>query len=270
MDFNRMGKGIAYIIHKIDQNRRAKIAALYDKRTIDDIETFCREAEILRTPENASKYYNGKYNIHICKNVMAYLNKTRRTGAYYFEKGANPQKYMSEYILRNFEDINYNSKIMEVGPGNNPLFLEKEYPQWHACDINYSNGKIIFSNNEWAEGKYTNIYNGGWENLSDVCTKNNISFDFDVVCGSHSFEHSYRPITALKEAGKILKKHGILILFVPDGYSTWEGNYDQTHATYMVPEMVAEFFEYADCFENITCKQFRVNMDLVITANKRP
>ncbi len=269
MDFDKTGKGIAYIIHKIDQNRRANIAAHYDEKIINDIEKFCKEAKILRTPENASNYFNGKYTIPVCRNVMAYLNNTRRMGAYYFEENENPQKYMREYILRNFENINNNSKIMEVGPGDNPLFLEEDYSHWHACDINYSNGEIHFSNNEWAKGKYINIFNGGWENLSEVCKKNNIRCDFDVVCGSHSFEHSYKPITALKEAGKILKSQGILVLFVPDGNSTWEGNYDQTHAIYMVPEMVTEFFEYADCFEDITCEQFRVNMDLVITAKKK-
>jgi SAM-dependent methyltransferase len=236
--------------------------------TLDDVLYFCKNAGMVRTPENCASYFQGKYDSKTCKIAMQILIEKRLMGAYTFASNADPHPYMQKYILDTIPGITADSTIMEVGPGNHPLFSEKEYPNWYGCDLNYKDGKIAFSNQEWGKGLYKKIYNGSWDNLAAVCSENNLPDNFDIICGCHSFEHTYKPITALKQAAQILRG-GHLVLFVPDGYSTWPGNYDKTHTLYMVPDMVNDFFYYADCFVNITCKQFRANMDMVITARKK-
>lgn len=251
------------------RKRRNKRVVHYGKDVIRDIYRFCLTAQTVRTAENCSAYYGGKYSTKVCEEVIQYLFDTRKMGAYYFAANEDPQCYMQQYILKNFPEINGDSYILEVGPGNNPLFSERDYPNWYSCDINYHKGVINFSGQIWGKDMYKHIYNGGWENLSEVCAENALPTGYDLVCGSHSFEHNHKPIQALSECNKVLKECGILVLFVPDGYSTWSGNYDKTHSLYFTPDMVEDFFEAAGGYKEICCKQFRKNMDLVITARKR-
>ena len=232
-----------------------------------DVYKFCKEAQILRTPENCVDFYNGKYSVADCNEAMRYLFNTRKMGAYYFEADANPQKYMQKYILKHISSINKNSRILEVGPGNLPLFYENDYPYWYGIDYNNRDGIINFSGNIWG-GFYSHLYTGNWDEISTVVDREIEIKKFDLVCGSHSFEHCFKPITALKEAGKVLVEGGHIVLFVPDGFSTWQGNYDRTHTLYLVPDMIKEFFNYAECFRLVKCEQFRTNMDLVVIAQK--
>lgn len=208
-----------------------------------------------------------------CSRTEEWLRYTRKIGAYVFEADAPPQSYMVKWISERYPMINNESKILEVGPGNNPLFSEKVYKNWVGIDKGYVEteygGKINFHNFEWGKGMYSNIYAGGWENLSEVCKNNEVSMGFDLVCGSHSFEHTGRPVRALKEASRVLKKDGILVLFVPDGYSQDPGNKDCTHTMYLIPEMVDDLFEAADCFDDVKVEQFRTNLDIVITAKAK-
>lgn len=235
---------------------------------LDDVYIFCTEQQVLRTPENCAEFYNGKYSVSDCNEAIRYLFNTRKMGAYYFEAEAGPQKYMQKYILDHIPTITPKSIILEVGPGNLPIFYEKDFPNWYGIDRNNRNGIIYFSGKEWG-GFYSHLYTGGWENIASVVDAEIEMKKFNLVCGSHSFEHCFKPVTALKESGNVLEKGGYLVLFVPDGFSTWQGNYDKTHTLYMVPDMIEEFFYYAECFELEKCEQFRPNMDLVVIARKK-
>ena len=63
------------------------------------------------------------------------------------------------------------------------------------------------------------IFKAGSENLSGVLAGLALVGQFDAVVASHSFEHAFRPITALREACSALKPHGAFVLFVPDAFS---------------------------------------------------
>lgn len=208
-----------------------------------------------------------------CKMVEQYLIRNRKIGSYVFEKKSPPQKYMANYITRKFTSINYDTKILEIGPGDNPLFDEKKYSNWIGLDKGYQmtnlGSTIMFHNYIWGRGKYDKLYEGSWESISEDCHKIGYKDKFDLVCGSHSFEHCMKPISALRESAKVLKKGGILVLFVPDGYSLNPANKDYTHTIYLTPPMIDEFFNIADCYENVEVEVFRPNLDYVITAIKK-
>lgn len=234
---------------------------------LDDVYEFCKNAKMLRNAHNCAKYYNNKYDEDDCRAAIQYLFNTRKMGAYYFEKNADPQKYMKKYILEKIPSIDAQSCILEMGPGNLPLFAENEYINWRGIDYNNKEGIIEFSGKNWG-GFYQHIFTGGWDNISEVVQAEIDLKKYDLVCGSHSFEHCFKPITALREVTKVLKPGGHLAIFVPDGFSTWEGNYDRTHTLYMVPDMVEDFINSAGGLELLICEQFRINMDLVVIAQK--
>lgn len=261
-------------------NLKKKIASKYNKYIV---ETRCAEDEIekiynfytafdgYRTPYMCSEITGMPEGM--CARVERYLLENRRIGAYYFEANVPPQKYMREYILNKFNDIGKQSRILEIGPGDNPLFDEDEYVNWRGLDKGYIEteygGIIKFHHFDWGNGRYKNIHEGSWETLSADCKKANYHDEYDLVCGCHSYEHTTQPITALIEASKVLKSEGKLVLFVPDGYSQNESNKDCTHTIYLVPSMIKEFFDVANCFESVEYQPFRPNLDYVITAIKK-
>lgn len=256
------------IIRRYAKKRARKIRLKkYDEKEIKEVYDFCCRAKTLRTPENCSSYFVGKYSVQKCKDIIEELFETGRMGAYCLCEGP-PQEKMRQWILENYPIITNESNILEVGPGDHPLFDENDYPNWYGCDYNYDEGVIRFSGNVWGKDKYKKIAKGSWENLSDVRKHFDRSLEYDLVCGSHSFEHNHMPIKAIKEASKILKTGGLMICFVPDGYSTWEGNYDRTHTLYMTSEMAIDLFDVIDDMQLIECKSFRTNMDLVFVARK--
>lgn len=270
-----IGHKIIYAIKtKLNTIAASRISELKQTAIMD----FCKKAQLLRTPENCSKWLLER-NIFIspkeCKVILDYFFSSGKTGAFIWGKGIDPQQYMYKKILSIFSEINDDSFILEVGPGNLPLFREEKYKNLFYCDFNLQdNGIINFSEHEWGKGLYRKIVKGGWENLSDVRNRLNSQFNskldkFDLICGSHSFEHNRQPVKSLREVCNVLKKDGIVALFVPDGDSTWNGNYDKTHTMYLCKDMVDDLFQAAGGFYDVRCEQFRTNMDLLITAKKK-
>ena len=205
-----------------------------------------------------------------CAEIKDYLYKNRKLGAYYFEENSPPQKYMRKFILEEYPQINNNSLILEIGPGEHPIFPYTEYSDWFAVDKNYEDRSIIYQSKVWAKGYYPNnrIFNARWENVVESFELTDLIGKFDLVVASHCYEHVFRPIEALKQANAMLRRGGLLIMFVPDGYSEDPILIDTTHTLYLIPEMIYEFFEYAGNYTNITIKPFRPNDDLVVTAVK--
>jgi len=202
----------------------------------------------------------------ICTVVKNHLLEQRLIGGYYFQSKVPPQRYMYLYINAILGDIPLDLSILEIGPGDHPIFEPYLYPNCYYVDKNFDGEVIDFKGKIWAKNYNTDrLTEGSWENLSDIFDEET----FDIVVSSHSYEHVFKPITALKEAWKVLKPDGHMVNFVPDGYSDEiASRAEMTHTLYIVPDMMNEFFHYAGGFKKIKIEQFRPNYDIVVTAQK--
>lgn len=150
-------------------------------------------------------------DIELCARIKRYLYERRMLGLYFFEAGVPPQKYMRQLILSKFPQITNDSYILEVGPGENPLFPISEYQNWYAVDKYLEDGVIKFKDWDWAKkNKYPTerIFQGTFEDLSKIFDQKGLYGRFDLVVASHSYEHVFKPIESLKQANKMLKQGG--------------------------------------------------------------
>jgi len=175
---------------------------------------------------------------------------------------------MRREILRLFPELTPASAILEIGPGEHPLFPADAYRNWIGVDKYFEHGKIRFKNLDW-QNRNLNIVQGSYENLSEIEALRPQTGRFDLVCGSHSYEHVFKPIGSLIECRKMLKPGGGLALFVPDGFSDEPASRNEmTHTLYLVPAMIEEFFHHAGGYCDLQVKTFRPNADYMITARK--
>jgi SAM-dependent methyltransferase len=210
---------------------------------------------------------------HKVRNIKESLYKERAIGCYYFEADVPPHKYMRDLIKRKIGDnLSTESLILEIGPGDNPIFPFSDFINWYGVDQNYNGNEINFNGNRWASEKYPSdrIFNGDWENISKIEGLKQFHNKYDLVVASHSYEHVIKPIQSLIEASIMLKPGGYLILFVPDGFSDDPSARDEmTHTIYLVPDMINEFFSYSGKFTDPIIETFRPNADYFIMARKK-
>ena len=143
-----LGKSIKAMQNIVLNGNEIKI----NQKFLYDVYEFCKTAQMLRTGYNCSRFYNNVYSEKECEIAINLLFHNRKMGAYYFEKDADPQKYMRQYIISNISTIDFNSKILEIGPGNLPLFSEIDYKNWRGIDYNNVDGTIFFAGKEWNGG----------------------------------------------------------------------------------------------------------------------
>ena len=237
---------IKNIMTKILIDPIIKVSLKNKKREIEIVYDFFCNYDGFRSLSSCAKYTG--LNIRLCTAIKEYLYDKRMLGLYYFEKNVPPHRYMREYILKKFPQINTDSNILEVGPGENPIFPIDKFINWYAVDKYYKNGVIKFKDLNWAKNKYPTerIFSGAFEDLKQIFEPKGLSGKFDIIVASHSYEHVFKPIESLKQAKKMLVREGILCLFVPDAFTDDPNTKDPTHTLYIIPEMMEEFFHYAD------------------------
>lgn len=248
---------------------RAVGPLVYRKDDVEKVFDFFRSYTDFRTLQACARETG--LPLRRCRRIKKYLYRTRRLGAYSLGADVPPQASMRDLALRRFPWVTTESRILEVGPGDLPLFSPDEYPDWWGVDKycyggaseSEGQGPVVRSDSEARKLR------GSWEDLASAFPDDGFAGTFDLVAASHSYEHVSRPIRSLIEAGRMLRSGGGLALFVPDGLSddpTMRGQPD--HTLYAVPEMIDEFFRYAGGFTNVTVESFRPNCDCFVSAER--
>lgn len=203
-----------------------------------------------------------------CARARSILYERRELGLYFFEAGVPPHSYMRRLILAEFPTLDRESRILEIGPGDHPIFPPWEYTNWHGVDKYLDGDTIRFREQLWGRGKYPEnaLSYGTWETLAERFAQPELIGSFDIVAASHSYEHVFQPVTALRQARRMLREHGVIFLFVPDGLSDDVNTKDPSHTLYLVPEMISELFDCAGGFRDLKVEVFRPNADLAVSA----
>jgi ubiquinone/menaquinone biosynthesis C-methylase UbiE len=125
--------------------------------------------------------------------------------------------------------------------GSFPIYLFAE----RIDGVNFSNetvweGKIQQGNNyRYYENKT------GYQYIAEATDLQNIPNNaYDFVLSSHSLEHVANPIKALKEWFRVLKKHGKLILILPDKRYTFDHKRNYTTYEHLISDYTTNTTEH--------------------------
>lgn len=69
-----------------------------------------------------------------CYIYREYLYGKNMLGLYHYGRNTQPQSYMRDIVLKKFPAISKESFILEVGPGEYPVFNYEEYTNWYGVD----------------------------------------------------------------------------------------------------------------------------------------
>ena len=100
----------------------------------------------------------------------------------------------SEFIK---SQIKKNSKILEIGPSNNPLFRGNTV----FIDMFEKSPFILQKNESYLKGQFPNL---------------NMNQKFDVIVASHVFEHATNPHKFLEKCLKLLTDEGQIFFSIPN------------------------------------------------------
>ena len=142
-------------------------------------------------------------------------------------------------ILKKFLPKKKN-KVLEVGCSTGFFLEEANKEGWNTYGIEINPSAVNF-----AKKKKLNV-----SNIDFI--KSNFKTKFDVICAFDVIEHLIDPKKFVKKAFKLLKKNGLLFVYVPNWQSATRlllGEQDSHfiwpthHLTYFTPNTLKNFFE---------------------------
>lgn len=132
--------------------------------------------------------------------------------------------------FKTFHLLFENKKGLEIG-GPSKIFNSDNYlPVYKIASkvdgCNFSNNTVWEGSIKEGEGyKYDKNKKTGYQ---FICEGNNLTpvkdAAYDFILSSHSLEHFANPIKALNEWIRVLNKHGIIVLVLPDSRYTFDHN----------------------------------------------
>jgi len=124
-------------------------------------------------------------------------------------------------------------KILDVGSGDKPIFHDFKnvievdnlnYIYQPKAGFKPDGTQVIANIKEWREGeikKVFNVYRKRNFIIADGCNLPFKNEQFNTVCLAEVLEHVPEPLLLIKEAERVLKKNGLVLITVPDEYA-WD------------------------------------------------
>lgn len=140
-----------------------------------------------------------------------------------------------------------------------------------GLDIGYSKREWAFPNADWGidNGKYFGP-NGEKESKLNALQFPKGWAQFDYIFSSHCLEHIPDWVTALDYWGRMLKKSGIMFLYLPncDYQEYWRPFHNRKHVNWLTPAMLESYYQ-ARGFKNIFVTQgYDLNASFYAIAEK--
>ncbi len=131
------------------------------------------------------------------------LGKTLRRLALY------PEYWHLRFSGRDIIPFRGEGRILDVGCGPGKLLRVLRERGWDCYGLDFSSVAVEHARNN----------HGLNVKLGDLCEAAYKDNFFDVVLFNHSLEHMYNPVEVLKEAHRILKPGGVLLIYIPNAGS---------------------------------------------------
>jgi len=190
----------------------------------------------------------------------------------YYEKAHKGSHKSQEFMYTSREDyfidfmkLKGNEKILDIGCGSGTFTrrIAKAYPNIKIIGADISEKVIAFARKETKKRKIKNA-----SFIVSGINKINVDVQFDVIIVSHLIEHLEKPLDALNEVKKKLRKGGSLFITTPNYTSLWplaEKVFDKTIAKegYSLDEQHISRFNYNSIQEIV--KKSRLKVDEIKT-----
>jgi len=120
-----------------------------------------------------------------------------------------PEYWHLRFVGRDILPFNGQGRLLDVGCGPGRLLQELREHGWDVYGVDFSPVAVGRARSVGLNVRQGDLLTAGFE-----------SNFFDVVLFSHSLEHVFDPVATLREAHRILKPGGRLLLFLPNAGST--------------------------------------------------
>ncbi len=142
-----------------------------------------------------------------------------------------PEYWHLRFVGRDILPFRGEGRILDVGCGTGKDLRSLRERGWDAYGVEFSPVAV-----EYAKRKY-----GLNVTLGDLASARYESKFFDVVFFNHSLEHMYDPLEILREAHRILKPKGLLVIHIPNAGSFEARLFRQWWVQWDVPRHLYHF-----------------------------
>ena len=145
-----------------------------------------------------------------------------------------PEYWHLRFVGRDILLFKGQGRLLDVGCGPGRLLQELRGQGWDVYGVDFSSVAVSRAQSAGLNVKEGDLLTSGFEN----------NF-FDVVVFSHSLEHVYDPVATLREARRILRPGGRVLLYLPNAGSAEASLFGQWWVAWDPPRHLFHFDKHS-------------------------
>jgi SAM-dependent methyltransferase len=177
-----------------------------------------------------------------------------------------PEYWHLQLVGREILPYRGEGRILDVGCGPGKLLRVLRERGWDAYGVDFSAVAVAEARQQGLKVELGDLFRAQYENRF-----------FDVVLFNHSLEHMFRPLEMLREAYRILKSDGELVIYIPNAssfearlFGRWWVHWDlPRHLYHFGPDTLARLLRQAGFHKfqmksNVGTSSFLGSIDYVL------